>query len=226
MGSYIFSCYSLFTQVCVNYYRPLFFKHNHFYTDLCIINKIKSKVVQKMTKRQKLITGFLELAQKEGITLTGVDTIAEHTKISKKTIYNNFGNKEGLVIEALTSFSNNIQQTWAEEWNIIEDKKELVLARFSELEHLINNQQFYGCIFMAACREFSDEQHPLHQLAVKHKQASCIETQKRLTAFGIENSQLAFHIELLYEGLIVKLVAHKDVTLITDTKEILRTLIK
>ena len=30
-----------------------------------------------MTKRQKLITGFLELAQKEGITLTGVDTIAE-----------------------------------------------------------------------------------------------------------------------------------------------------
>ena len=177
-----------------------------------------------MTKRQKLITGFLELAQKEGITLTGVDTIAEHTKISKKTIYNNFGSKEGLVIEALTLFSNNIQQTWAEEWNTIEDKRELVLARFSELEMLVKSNQFYGCIFMSACREFSDEQHPLHQLAVNHKRASYTETQKRLIAFDIERSQLAFHIELLYEGLIVKLVANKEIKLISDTKEIIRSL--
>ncbi|MGF1725676.1 TetR family transcriptional regulator [Photobacterium nomapromontoriensis] len=180
----------------------------------------------QMTKREKLIAGFLELAQKEGITLTGVDTIADYTEISKKTIYNNFGSKEGLVLEALTSFSHRIQQAWAKEWDDIADKKDLILARFTELEMLIKSQQFYGCIFMSACREFADEQHPLHQLAVKHKQASYIETQKRLTALGAENTQLALHIELLYEGLIVKLVAHKDLKLIADTKDIVRNLLR
>jgi len=177
--------------------------------------------ILNMTKRESLIAGFLALAAQRGIAAAGVDTIAAHTGVSKKTIYNNFGSKEALAIESLVKFSKDIQHVWASEWQTITNKNDLVLARFSELENLIKSGNFYGCIFINTAKEYPDHDHQLHVIATEHKQASLAETSKRLAMLQLDGSSTAVHIELLYEGLISKLLVEQDLNLVALTKQII-----
>ncbi|NRA56123.1 MAG: TetR family transcriptional regulator [Gammaproteobacteria bacterium] len=174
-----------------------------------------------MSKRESLITGFLELAAQRGIAAAGVDTIAAHTGVSKKTIYNNFGSKEALAIESLVKFSKDVQSVWASEWQTITNRNDLLLARFTELENLIKSGGFYGCIFINTAKEYPDHHHQLHVIATAHKQASLAETSKRLAMLQLDGSSTAVHIELLYEGLISKLLVEQDLSLVAQTKQII-----
>lgn len=178
-----------------------------------------------MTKQQSLIHGFIELAQRYGPTLTGVDTIALHTKVSKKTIYNYFGSKDALVAHAMQQFSDEIRQSWKSEWHTIPNKLDLILARFDELETLIINDRFYGCLFIQTCKEFPDQSHDLHKISMIHKTASQEETRNRLINLDRSLEHYATHIELIFEGLLAKLLVEQDLQLIHEAKAIVKGLL-
>lgn len=178
-----------------------------------------------MSKRDFLIDSFIALSAKKGVAAAGVDSIAAYADVSKKTIYNQFGSKEALAIEALRKFSHDLQISWSQEWSDISDPKELLLARFTTLETLISTQQFCGCIFLNVCTEYPDPKHELHLIAKRHKDASLEEMKKRIVNLGILDDTVALHIELIYEGLISRLIVNQDTELLKQTKNLVLSVI-
>jgi AcrR family transcriptional regulator len=55
-----------------------------------------------MNVKQKIILGALELFMRYGIKSNTMDDIANHLSISKKTLYENFADKDELVVECIT----------------------------------------------------------------------------------------------------------------------------
>jgi len=56
------------------------------------------------SKREQLIKTALELFAKNGIHATGIDTIVEHSGVTKKTLYAHFRSKEELVLAVLRQY--------------------------------------------------------------------------------------------------------------------------
>lgn len=66
-----------------------------------------------MTTKEQIIDGALELFKRMGIRGVTMDMLAEHLGMSKRTIYENFENKDQIV-EACVLRENEIRQTMAD----------------------------------------------------------------------------------------------------------------
>ena len=77
-----------------------------------------------MQIKERIIEESIELFRKQGIKSTTMDDIAKHIGISKRTIYENFKDKESLLIEVVsTLFHENkcwLDKVFAESNNILE----------------------------------------------------------------------------------------------------------
>jgi AcrR family transcriptional regulator len=180
----------------------------------------KGVTMTSTEKRNHLINSFIKLVAEKGMAASGVDSIAKYANVSKKTIYNQFGNKESLAIEALATFSQQVKNQWVCDRAEITDPKELLLHFFTELEDIIKQGTFHGCIFVNMCREYPGLDHEIHQTAKEHKDAASNELLSRLRKAGFDNSEKLFQIELIYEGLISKLIVYQDITMIDKVKKI------
>ena len=160
------------------------------------------------------------MVAERGMASSGVDAIAKYANVSKKTIYNQFGSKEALAIEAMNRFSQTIQSGWLTDREEIKDPLELLLKFFTELEEAIESGVFYGCIFVNMCREYPNLDHDLHKVAQDHKKAVQAELNTRLKICGCDSSDKLLEIEILYEGLISKLLVSQDVSLVSKVKEL------
>ncbi|GEA50906.1 putative transcriptional regulator, TetR family protein [Vibrio inusitatus NBRC 102082] len=178
------------------------------------------------TKREHLIDSFIALVSEQGMSASGVDSIAKYANVSKKTIYNQFGSKEALAVEALTRFSNRVQANWEQDRVDITDPKALFLQFFTELEEVINAGLFHGCIFVNMCREYPELEHDIHIAAKKHKQAVQHELLSRLELIGCYDSDQLFHIELIYEGLMSKLLVYQDIRMVQSAKAMVLQIIE
>ncbi|ATC86536.1 MULTISPECIES: TetR/AcrR family transcriptional regulator [Pseudoalteromonas] len=172
-----------------------------------------------MRKKDYLIESFISMVAERGMASSGVDAIAKYANVSKKTIYNQFGSKEALAIEAITKFSETIQSKWLTERKEIKDPTELLLKFFTELEESIENDMFYGCIFINMCREYPDLDHDLHKISQVHKNAARAELKTRLKIYGCDSLDNLLKIEILYEGLISQLLVSQDPNLVSKVKE-------
>jgi AcrR family transcriptional regulator len=176
-------------------------------------------------KRNRLIDSFITLVAEKGMAASGVDTIAKFANVSKKTIYNQFSSKEALAVEALSKFSNTVKQSWANDRAEIKDPRELLLQFFTDLENIIDNRLFQGCIFVNMCREYPYLDHEIHIAAKAHKQAMHDELACRLKMNGCEEQNKIFFIELVYEGLMSKLLVYQEVDMIASAKSIVLKII-
>lgn len=177
------------------------------------------------TKRDHLIDSFLKLVSQKGVTASGVDTIAKFANVSKKTIYNQFGSKESLAEEAILRFSNTVRESWVHDCISIQDPKALLIQFFTELEVESKEGVFYGCIFVNMCREYPEPDHVIHKAAVTHKEALYQEFKERLDNLGITDHKKRLNIELIYEGLLSKLLVYQDAKMVIDAKEIVLELL-
>ncbi|HDP74660.1 MAG TPA: TetR/AcrR family transcriptional regulator [Bacteroidales bacterium] len=66
-----------------------------------------------MAVKEQIVEGALELFQRMGIRGVTMDMLAEHLGMSKRTIYENFGNKDELV-EACVILENESKQAMAQ----------------------------------------------------------------------------------------------------------------
>mgnify|MGYP000055956476 CR=1 FL=1 len=173
-----------------------------------------------LKKREYLIDSFISMVAERGMASSGVDSIAKYADVSKKTIYNQFGSKKGLAIEAMTRFSEIVQHGWLADKEEIKDPEELLLRFFTELEEAIESGMFYGCIFVNICREYPDLDHDLHKIAQEHKNAVRAEISTRLKKYGCNDPDKLLEIEIIYEGLISKLLVSQDVSLVGKVKKL------
>ena len=64
------------------------------------------------SKRQQLINTAIELFSKNGFHGTGIDTIVEHSGVTKRTLYSHFRSKEELVLAALRDYDGQFRNAF------------------------------------------------------------------------------------------------------------------
>ncbi|MGV8912545.1 MAG: TetR/AcrR family transcriptional regulator [Rhodoglobus sp.] len=104
-----------------------------------------------------------------GITAVGVDLIAEHSGVTKRTLYNQFGSKDQLVVAYLEEREQRWQSLVRETIAAAASPIEAVLAPL-EAQRIWNQTNPRGCAFINALAELPDPSHPAHLIATKQKQ--------------------------------------------------------
>lgn len=159
-----------------------------------------------MDIKQKILENSLEVFYKHGFHNSGVEKLAKQSVTTKRTLYAHFGNKDGL-IEAVLNYRHDWFMTQLQK--SFEDLKELSAKSITQayidfLHSWFDSDNFYGCLFINACAEFSDSDTTPHEIARQHK----AEVRQFLLAefidAGLEQPQrLADTLFVFGEGLIV-----------------------
>jgi AcrR family transcriptional regulator len=137
-----------------------------------------------------------------GIEATGVDAIAAHAGVTKRTLYQHFGSKANLVGAALAAADEPLLAglRYAAERRAQETGDPPILALFDVLEHLFATEEWRGCAFQNATLEVADRSHPVHEVARRH-----IAKRRALVAELLEEADPATvdAVQLIVEGAMV-----------------------
>ncbi len=137
-----------------------------------------------------------------GITATGVADLSRAARISKRTLYQRFGSKDGLVVAAYESLDAPVYRMFTEQIETeIDDAREQIDAFFAQLEPLLGSPEFRGCPFTNAASELPDAAHPAHAVVRRHKERLRLWLRDRARAAGAADpEELSRRLALLFAG--------------------------
>lgn len=156
-------------------------------------------------KARAVLEAASELFYERGIHAVGVDVIAEHAGVTKKTLYDRFGSKERLVVEYLTARDAQ----WRE---FLHDRleqagqtpKQQLNAVFDASASWSQERGSKGCSMINAHAEISDPSHPAYAVIVGQKRwMLALFADLARAAGATEPPFVAEHIMLLHEGALV-----------------------
>ena len=162
----------------------------------------------RRSPRQRLLDAADELFYGEGIRKTGVDAILEHAQVARKTLYHQFGGKDGLTVEYLRARDERWTRHWLDAIEQQTDTPARLLAIFDALETwTASEHRPRGCAFIDALVELADPTHPATEVVNNHWAA----IKSRLIALaseaGAENPpKLADDLILIYKGVLVSVM--------------------
>ena len=182
---------------------------------------------QRTEAGQRLLGAASELFYREGINAVGVAGIAEAAGVTKKTLYDCFGSKNGLV----EAYLADRHSRW---WAFLEQRVATagpprVLALFpAYLEHPAMEPS-RGCGFLNGAAELPRE-HPAFAVIRRHKAAVRDRIVELLTEDlpALEDRQrdsLAAHLFLLLEGAVAQSGVDGHTGYVQEAQEIARSLL-
>lgn len=156
-----------------------------------------------MSMAEHIANSALTLLYAQGIHATGVDALAQHAGVTKKTLYRHYPSKE-LLIEATLALRHTMfmrrMQLFVQERHV----PDRPLAYIDFIAQWVQESDFCGCYFINASAEYSDLQAPVHQQANAHKQAVLHDLVAYCASAGATRAVAAAQaLFLLGEGLIV-----------------------
>jgi AcrR family transcriptional regulator len=151
---------------------------------------------------ERLLAAASELFYSRGIRAVGVDLIADAAGTTKKTLYDRFGSKDGLVVLYL----RRRQQRWQAfvSRHLDEsDARPRPLAVLDALEHWMT-EQYRGCAFVNAYAELGGTDHPGLDVIRAEKQWTRQLYVRLCTESGFRTpEEVASGIHLVHEGVLV-----------------------
>jgi AcrR family transcriptional regulator len=129
-----------------------------------------------------------ECFHQHGITATGVDELSRVAGISKRTLYQRFGSKDGLITAAYEALDLPVFEMFTADIEArTDDPRAQLEAFFAQLERLVRMPEFRGCPFSNAASELADPTHPAHKVVQRHKNRIRRWLLTRAKAAGAEN---------------------------------------
>ena len=156
-------------------------------------------------KARVVLDAASELFYQRGIHAVGVDVIAAHAGVTKKTLYDRFGSKERLVVEYLLARDNQ----WREFLHgrleqAAQTPHEQVRAVFDAAATWAQERGGKGCSMVNAHAEISDPSHPAYDVIVGQKRWMLVLFTDLARTAGVSDPTLvAEGIMLLHEGAVV-----------------------
>jgi AcrR family transcriptional regulator len=127
----------------------------------------------KTPTRQRLIEAAVRRFYRDGFRNVGIDQILTDVGISKTAFYKHFESKEDLMLAALQDRDRWMQETFQS--MALERGGPTPVGQLRALldvvEHLVNSDDFQGCIFVNAAMEFPLPHEPAHIAAAHSKQS-------------------------------------------------------
>lgn len=155
-------------------------------------------------KARRILESASKLFYEKGIHAVGVDTVALDAGVTKKTLYERFGSKDGLVVEYLKDRDRR--------WRAFRDKKlasaghsraEQLSAAFDASASWSKASGGKGCSMVNAHAEFSDRSHPVFAVIAEQKREMLDLFRRILATDGQADERLVEAIMLLHEGALV-----------------------
>jgi AcrR family transcriptional regulator len=109
--------------------------------------------VDGRSARERLLAAASELFYAEGVQTVGIDRIIEHAGVTKASLYNLFGSKEGLVRAYLESRHDDTTERLAAAVERHRNPRKRLLAVFEAQGQIFAQPGFRGCAFIAASAE-------------------------------------------------------------------------
>ncbi|TSD58182.1 TetR/AcrR family transcriptional regulator [Aeromicrobium piscarium] len=154
------------------------------------------------------------LFYERGIHAIGVDTIAEESGITKRTLYDRFGSKDGLVVAYLQARHAHWWELLVQRVDHADRPRALAVFDAYVADELSSHR---GCAFLNAAGELSVD-HPAHRVvrahkhAVRHLLAELLRAEASSDADRESVDTTADHLFLLLEGAIVQRGLTDDTT--------------
>jgi len=156
-------------------------------------------------KREKLIETALELFAKNGFHATGIDMILAKAGVAKKTLYTHFRTKDELILAVLRQHDGAFRNHFMKNVEALADTPaERLLAVFDVAEAWFSQSNFYGCMFINAVGEYSEEGTAIREVCKEFKRLMQSYMKSLAEQAGIkEADELASELAMLLEGSIV-----------------------
>src|SRR5207342_1985057 len=146
----------------------------HFHVDFRYTSRLQTtmKTNEKST-RQRLIEAAVRRFYRDGFRNVGIDQVFSDVGISKTAFYKHFECKDDLMLAALEMQNGWIQETFR---TMIRERGGPTAigqlhAVLDVVEHIIESDDYQGCIFVNVAMEFPLPHEPAHVAASLNKQA-------------------------------------------------------
>jgi AcrR family transcriptional regulator len=163
-----------------------------------------------------------------GITATGVDALSRAAGVSKRTLYERFGSKEGLVVAAYESLDLPVYRMFtAAIEQELDDPRSQLDAFFAQLEPILGSPEFRGCPFTNAASELPDPSHPAHEIVRRHKERLRRWLRDRAKAAGAADpGELSRQLMLLFAGAQAQALIERSVRPARDARRLAAALVE
>ncbi|MGW7190839.1 TetR/AcrR family transcriptional regulator, partial [Streptomyces sp. NPDC054838] len=134
--------------------------------------------------RERLLLAAQELTYSQGVGV-GVDALLKAAGVARRSLYEHFGGKDGLVAEVLRrSTAEDAEQYRATMDAAGDDPRARLLAVFDRLGHVAAAPDFHGCRYLAADLALIDQEHPGHEVTRAYRRTLHGLFAAELTALG------------------------------------------
>lgn len=179
---------------------------------------------QERSPRERLLEAADELFYGAGIRATGVDALLERAHVARKTLYHQFGGKDGLIVAYLRARDDRWRAHWQAAVEARADPMDRLLALFDALETWEDGQRRpRGCAFVDALVELADPDHPGAQVVAEHWEAMTAALARLAGAAGAEDpGEAAGELLLIYRGALTDMMVESVPSAIGRARAIAR----
>ncbi len=134
--------------------------------------------------RERLLRAARELTYTQGVGV-GVDAILAKADVARRSLYQHFGGKDGLITEVIRTAAARDEEGYRralDEGGA--DPRARLLNVFDSLDRTISTPGFHGCRYLAADLALVDPGHPAHAETAAYRARLRAMLGDELTALG------------------------------------------
>jgi AcrR family transcriptional regulator len=163
----------------------------------------------------------------QGITATGVDALSRAAGISKRTLYERFGSKDGLIVAAYEALDMPVYEHFTAPAEAAASTPEGQLDQlFAQLERMVRLPEFRGCPFSNAAAELADPDHPAHAVVRRHKERLRSWVLERAQALGAgDPERLSRELMLVFAGAQAQALVERSARPVRDARALARSIV-
>ena len=111
--------------------------------------------------RERLLAAGQQLFYSRGASV-GVDALLKEANVARRSLYEHFGGKDGLVAAVLRRAADEDLAWYEDALAGATEPRARLLGLFDRLDELVSNADFRGCRYFATDLSFADPDHPAH----------------------------------------------------------------
>lgn len=120
--------------------------------------------------RERLLEAAKELTYAQGMGV-GVDAVLKAANVARRSLYEHFGGKDGLITEVLRVTSDEDVDAYRRTMEAAgADPRDRLLAIFDWLGDVIDGPDFRGCRYLSAELALTDRSHPGHAVTRRYRE--------------------------------------------------------
>ncbi|MFG2004115.1 TetR/AcrR family transcriptional regulator [Spirillospora sp. NPDC048911] len=171
--------------------------------------------------RDRLLDAAQDLTYRHGVGI-GVDALLKAANVARRSLYEHFGGKDGLIAEVLRRSTAEDEADYHRTMNAAgADPRDRLLAIFDRLAEVVDKPEFRGCRYLAADLTLTDPDHPGHAITRHYRERVHQLLEDELRELGHpQPAHAAGQLLLLINGALATGATHPDTNPATSAREL------